>query len=123
MTAGWSWETLLAPTALVPTPTNLQCFDLTEAPAPASLSCRWRLLLALLAWGSGALSPPQAQTGTTFPSLFLWLDWKPPGPSGDSPEVKGKFKEMGTATRYKPGDTLCVRLEVSEEGHLGGSVS
>lgn len=106
MTAGWPWKTFLAPTALAPRLINLQGFDLTEAPTPASLFCGWRLLLALLAWGSGAVSPPQAQTGTTFPSLLLFLDWEPLGLSGDSHENKGKFKEMDASTKYKPGDTV-----------------
>lgn len=106
MTAGWPWKTLLAPTALVPRLINLQCFDLTEPHTPASLFYGWRLLLALLAWGSGALSPPQAQTGGSFSSLLLLLGWEPLGLSGGSHETKGKFKEMDTSTKYKPGDTV-----------------
>lgn len=51
-----AWKTLLAPTVLVPRLVTLQSFDLTEVPAPASLSCRQRLLPA--SWlGALVLSP------------------------------------------------------------------
>ena len=63
MIAGWSWKTFVTPTLM-----TRQLPDLTRPPAPR-LSYVWGPL-AFLAQGPGAVPPPQAWTGTTFPSLF-----------------------------------------------------